>query len=155
MQQSQKLTPYIFVAILCTIFGMLWAYLVAPPIYTGGNPNRLNEASQQQWILNVAVAANVNDGISYRDDAVSELVSRVPHPRETIQAMLNNPNTTASDVIALENLLATLPPDIVGTPAPAVPNIFTQVMQMLIPIVIVVAAGLLIGKARNVLSGQS
>lgn len=146
---------YIMVAIICTAFGMAWAYLVAPPIYANGNPNRLNEASQQQWILNVAVAAWVNQSIAYPDSAVIDLLNRVPHPRETIQAMLNNPNTTPSDVEALQNLWSILPPDLVGTPAPAMPGIFTQLMQLLIPIVIVVAVGLVIGKAQRFITGRN
>ena len=155
MQRQEKLMPYIFVAILGTIFGMAWAYLIAPPIYAGGNPNRLNEASQQQWILNVAVAASINENISYNDTAVIDLVSRVPHPRETIQSMLNNPNTAIPDVDALEHLLFILPPELKGTPAPAIPNTFAQAMQLLIPIVIVVALGLVLGKVLSLFNRQN
>jgi hypothetical protein len=141
MSRQIQLLPLIIVAMLGTAFGLVWAYVIAPPVFTGGNPHRLNQASQEQWILMVAVASSPS--IQYNAQAAADLISRVPHPLETIYEMQQSPTMSSSDQIALQNLLSILPLELSQTSAPTTPGLFTQVMMLLIPMVIVAVIGLI------------
>lgn len=127
------------IGIIAVLFGIFWAYVVAPVDWTGGNPNRLNEASQRQWLLMTAVGTSANN--IYAPEQTIQLAQVIPNPRAQIEAMLADPNTSQNDRIALETLLLNLPEDIDASSAPAITSgnaIVNFLMAFIVPIIVMV-----------------
>ncbi|MGJ3240796.1 MAG: hypothetical protein ACFE0Q_18965 [Anaerolineae bacterium] len=104
--------------ILGVLLGITWAYVVAPAVWTGGDPNRLNESSQRQWLLMTAVGTSAQN--LYAPEQTAQLARAIPNPRAQIEAMLADPEVSENDKNALRSLLNQLPPDIDSTSAPEI-----------------------------------
>ena len=127
------------IGILGVLFGIFWAYVLAPVDWTGGNPNRLNEASQRQWLLMTAVGTSAQN--LYAPEQTVQLVQVIPNPRAQIEAMLSDPNTSQNDRIALQTLLSQLPQDIDANSAQAITggNAVTNfLMAFIVPIIVMI-----------------
>src|SRR5690606_16862243 len=107
--------------------------------WTGGNPNRLNEASQRQWLLMTAVGTSAQN--LYAPEQTVQLVQVIPNPRAQIEEMLNDPSTSQNDIIALQTLLAQLPQDIDANSATAITsgNALTNfLMAFVVPVIVMI-----------------
>ena len=117
------------------IIGLLWAYAVSPVVFTGANPNRLNQAAQDQWIK--MVAGNYARGF-YAQEQALDLLSRVDAPAVAIERMLGDDSLGFSDLEALQRLLG-VARSTEGTPTPQSPGLVGELLSgWLVPLVLVV-----------------
>ncbi|MGB7341523.1 MAG: hypothetical protein WBC91_21680 [Phototrophicaceae bacterium] len=126
-------------AIIGVLLGIIWAYVVAPADWTGGNPNRMNESSQRQWLLMTAVGTSADN--LYAPEQTVQLAQAIPNPRAQIEAMLADPNTSPNDRVALQTLLQQLPADIDATSAPQITSgnlIVNILMAWILPIIVII-----------------
>jgi hypothetical protein len=127
----------ILLLLLGLLIGLVWAYRIQPPIFAGGNPNRLNQAAQDQWILMtggnyVRRFYDVNETVA--------LLDQVDNPAAAIDRLLQSPTLSESD---REALLAIQPlaQQIGGTPTPQDPGLLNNLLTgFLVPILIIVIA---------------
>lgn len=127
------------IGLLGLFLGILWAYVVAPVDWSGGNPNRLNTESQQQWLLMTAVGTSADN--LYAPERVIELAQAVPNPRALVNSMLADPNLSAPDRQALQSLLNILPDDIDANSAQAITanSILTDILWVfVIPLIVMI-----------------
>lgn len=136
------------IGIIGVLFGLLWAYAIQPVEFAGANPNRLNAASQEQWLRLVAVS--VSDQHLYGPEQAAELVRFIPNPRATINALLTSGTLSDDDAGALQALYDMLPDDIDATSAAVVSDsgpiwgFITGFLLPLIIMVIIIIAGVLL-----------
>lgn len=104
----------IFILIVGVLIGLSWGYLTVE--FTGANPDRLNQAAQDQWIL--MVAGNYERGF-YGEEAAAELLRRVNNPAETVSRLISNAQSQ-SDAVALQSLQP-IAQTVSGTPPPEAP----------------------------------
>jgi hypothetical protein len=135
LEPSMPRRYQVYLIILGAILGLIWAWVVYPAQFTGANPNRLNQAAQEQWIKMVAVS--VSPGINYNQQAAADLLSRIPDPMGTINRMLADPNINTSDATALQNLQTIIPPDLAGTSAPGQNALLWSIVQIVLLIVLI------------------
>jgi type II secretory pathway component PulM len=136
--------------ILGLLFGLFWAYMVQPAQFAGGNPNRLNAESQQQWLQLVAVSASLRN--YYAPEDVIDLVKTIPNPRATIDGLLASGTLSQSDQQAMLELYNMLPADIDSHPDTAraisganfVWDLITGFLIPLIVMLIIIVAGVLL-----------
>lgn len=118
------------------LLGMFWAYSISPTEYFGGNPTRMNQAAQDQWVKMAAVGFDT--GTRYDVAAAVELLNRVNDPLATIDRLLADPNTAASDRNALEQLRqAVAGVGLTGDPSPIRPSLFSQLLSWIVPILLI------------------
>src|SRR5262245_33447491 len=67
LEPSMPTKQTVAVIALGLIIGLFWGYQLKPVEFYGGNPNRLNQGSQNQWILSAAVAYT-NSPTTYSDE---------------------------------------------------------------------------------------
>jgi hypothetical protein len=117
------------------IIGLVWAYAVSPVVFTGANPNRLNQAAQDQWIK--MVAGNYARGF-YGQEQALDLLSRVDAPVTSIERMLGDDSLGFSDLEALQRLLG-VARGTEGTPTPKSPGLIGELLSgWLVPLLLVV-----------------
>ncbi|MCA9895831.1 MAG: hypothetical protein KC615_22760 [Anaerolineae bacterium] len=125
-----------FVLIIGIIIGMFWAYLVVPIQWAGGNPNRLNQSAQDQWIKMAAVGYDQQS--FYDADQVRILLNQVSDPIASIQRLLSTEQPGTADynaLVALQNAVAGA--QVAGTPAPVAPGLGEQAVQLVVPIIVI------------------
>lgn len=105
--------------------GLFWGYSVTPTVFTGANPNRMNQPAQDQWVK--MVAGSYTRGF-YPADQAQELLTRIDSPEAVITRLLNDPNTTPSDREALSNALP-LSQGVAGTPTPQSPGFLNELIS--------------------------
>ena len=131
---------YALLLFLGTGFGLLWAYVISPPVFVGANANRLNETSQDQWVQMVAVAY-VRNG--YDDVNASILLSQVDNPGAIVDRLLSNPSLQQPDRVALETIRP-LAMQIQGTASPQPVGMPVEAVEVVIPLVVAAVVGLLL-----------
>lgn len=136
LEPSMPKIYQVLLIIFGAFLGLIWAWGLFPTQFTGANPNRLNEAAQDQWVRMVAVGTTEN--IRYPQEAVIELLSRIPSPEENIQRLINDPNTAPGDVSALQSLQALLPTEgISAAEAPSEGSFVAGLIQIIILILLI------------------
>ncbi|QPC80849.1 hypothetical protein G4Y79_14150 [Phototrophicus methaneseepsis] len=126
----------VFVLIVGLIIGMFWAYIVAPVQWAGGNPNRLNQGAQDQWIKMAAVGYDQQS--FYDADQVGILLSQVDQPMQRIQQLIETTQPGTADynaLVALQEAVAGA--GIAGTAAPEAPSALEQFLQLAVPILLI------------------
>ncbi|MGB1288814.1 MAG: hypothetical protein ACPG7F_19940, partial [Aggregatilineales bacterium] len=108
------------------IIGLILGYLVNPTEFTGANPERLNQAAQDQWIKSVAVA--FNEGSQYPAETAADLLSRVDTPAASISRMLGDANLAVADRAALEAIQPVVA-NVAGTPTPQPPILPLEILE--------------------------
>ncbi|MCU0510988.1 MAG: hypothetical protein MUE40_00285 [Anaerolineae bacterium] len=103
LEPSMPSRHTIWMLVLGLIIGLAWGYVLFPTIFYGGNPNRLNQAAQNQWILSAANAYDLG-GSRYNQDSVFQLLSQVPDPAGAIATMLADPALSDADRAALQSI---------------------------------------------------
>jgi len=126
----------IVVLIIGIIIGMVWAYLISPVVFVGANPNRLNDAAQDQWVRMVAVGFDPNS--RYSVETAQELLSRIDNPSSRVQRLLTETDAGTTDNNALQQLSTEISTNITGTPAPQQPGAVQQLINILVPYIIVI-----------------
>jgi hypothetical protein len=132
LEPSMPSRGQVSLVILGAIIGLIWAWGLFPAVFTGGNPDRLNQAAQDQWIRMVAIAASVG---KYSPENATDLASRVTDPIGTIDRLAAEPG---EDTTALQSLRGMLPGDMTGTPRPDAGGLFASIWQILLLIVLIV-----------------
>lgn len=128
-----------WMAIIGVLLGIIWTFFFPPVVWTGGNPNRLNEDSQRQWLLMTAVGTSAQN--LYGPEQLVALAQAVPNPSQQIQAMLDDPNTSQNDRIALQALQTQLPADVDAGSAPDVTsgNLLGYILTVwILPIIVMI-----------------
>lgn len=128
-------------SIVGLILGIIWAYTVAGTAWTGANPNRLNEGSQEQWLRMVAISSHPT--VRYDFSEILPLVQSVPNPVAQIESILARPDLPANDRNALTLLLNRLGEvqdvDVNSAEAITAGNPITNfLMAWIVPIIVVV-----------------
>lgn len=135
LEPSMPTKATVMLVVAGVVIGLLWAYAISPTVFTGANPNRLNQAAQDQWIL--MVAGNYDRRFYDVNQAVS-LLSRVDNPVEAIDRMLNSPNIGDADRSAL-NGARQLVVGVRGEPTPQDPGFIGSLLGgFLIPLILVI-----------------
>lgn len=121
--------------------GLVWGYLLSPPIFAGANPYRLNDAAQEQWVRMVAVGYAADQRYEL-DDAI-ELLDRVDNPQARINNLIGtlDPNQASADIAALQTLnqaLQTQNATVTGEAAPQPPSLVDEVLNVLLPVILII-----------------
>jgi hypothetical protein len=135
LEPSMPTRATVLLVIVGLVIGLLWAYAIQPTVFTGANPNRLNQAAQDQWIK--MVAANYDRGF-YADEQATNLLSRVDSPGVAIERMLSDSSLSAPDREALQSI-STIAESIGGTATPQSGGFISELLGgWLVPIVLLV-----------------
>jgi len=125
----------IFALILGMIIGMFWAYLVRPVQWAGGNPNRLNQAAQDQWLKMAAVG--FDQDTFYDADQTAILLNQVEDPIANLQRLVEAATPGTADYNALVTLLEGISGfELPGTPSPQPPSVLEQAIDILLPLIL-------------------
>ena len=136
LQPNMPSWSTVFVLIIGMIIGMFWAYLVVPIQWAGGNPNRLNQSAQDQWIKMAAVGYDQQS--FYDADQVRILLNQVSEPMASIERLLSTEQPGTADynaLVALRNSVAGA--QVAGTPSPVAPTLGEQAFQIVVPIIVI------------------
>jgi len=126
----------VFVLIIGMIIGMFWAYVIVPIQWAGGNPNRLNQSAQDQWLKMAAVGYDQQS--FYDADQVRILLNQVSEPMASIERLLSTEQPGTADYNALVALRdAVAGAQVAGTPSPVAPSLLDQAIQLVVPIIVI------------------
>ncbi len=134
LEPSMPTKGSVFKILFGIIIGMIWAYGIAQVEYTGANPHRLNQDSQDQWVKMAAVGFTAES--AYGQQEVIELLQEVNNPGAVVERLLSG-QLTDGDRLALENVQP-VAQEIVGTPAPENPGLGNEIISALIPFIVVI-----------------
>ncbi len=135
LEPSMPSKGSVILLVVGLLIGLLWAYSVSPVVFTGANPNRLNQSAQDQWIK--LVAGNYARGF-YATDQAQDLIGRIDDPANAITRLLSDPNTTPSDSTALQQLQS-VAQGVTGTPTPESPGFVSDLLSgWLVPALILI-----------------
>ncbi|MDQ7036544.1 MAG: hypothetical protein Q9P01_17445 [Anaerolineae bacterium] len=134
LEPSMPTRGQVYLVILGAIIGLIWAWALFPAVFTGANPERLNQNAQDQWVKMVAIAASVGN---YNDTEAIDLVSRVSDPLATVNRLLSEATPDSDDVVALQHLQRILPAELTGAPQPDAGGLLTSIWQILLLIVLI------------------
>ncbi len=134
LEPSMPTKQTIALLIVGVIIGMVWGYVLAPVVFYSANPNRLNQAAQNQWIKMAAVGYE-SSGVQYNMETVQGLLAQVPNPAGAIATMLADPNISAPDSQAL-NSIVSIAQSVAGA-APIEPDLVTSIRDLIVPILLV------------------
>ncbi|MFQ3646944.1 MAG: hypothetical protein SNJ83_02605 [Aggregatilineales bacterium] len=116
------------------LLGLLWGYGLAPIEFAGANPHRLNQSARDQWVL---MAAGNFDRLFYDEAETARLLAQIEDPAGTVARLLQSESLTPSDREALLRIQP-IAQNVVGTPAPADPGFFGNLLSgLIIPLLIV------------------
>ena len=132
LEPSMPTRGQVYLVILGAIIGLIWAWGIFPVVFTGGNPDRLNQAAQDQWVRMVAIAASIG---KYSPENAADLAGRVTDPIGTIDRLLADPS---EDAQALQSLRSMLPADMTGATRPDAGGLLRSIWQTLLLIVLIV-----------------
>lgn len=134
LEPSMPTRATVMLVLAGVVIGLLWAYAISPTVFTGANPNRLNQPAQDQWIL--MVAGNYERRFYDVNQAVS-LLSRVDNPVAAIDRMLSSPTIGDADRNALE-AVRPLVVGVRGEPTPQDPGFIGNLLSgFLVPLILV------------------
>jgi len=137
IEPSMPTKQTVILLVVGLIIGLIWGYLISPAEFAGGNPNRLNQDAQDQWIKSVAVAYDTQT--FYPEERARQLVRTVPDPASAVNRMLADPATDPADQAALQSLKAitdTILPE-QAEPAVTEPGPLAQLGGLLVPIILI------------------
>ncbi len=81
------------------LFGLIWAYMLAPVVFYNGSPSQLSPGQRDQYVK--LVAGSYQAGL-YDDSQTIQLLSRVEEPTAAIDRML--PNESGSVAASLQSV---------------------------------------------------
>ncbi len=133
------------------LFGLMWAYAVAPTQFYNGSPHQLNSSDRDNWIR--FVAGSYDAGL-YDAQTTLNLLNRVENPIGRVNALAQS--ETGQVQVALQEVQQILPqnPDeLPGRDAPSSGNIVASILTFVIAAIVfivlinifAIAWGLLIG----------
>lgn len=134
LEPSMPTRNTIYLLLLGLIIGLIWAYVIAPVQFAGANPHRLNQAAQDQWILMVGGSYSRQ---FYNEDETRALLNQVENPASAVERMLQDPARNDFDRAALRDVQP-IASTVVGTPAPVYPGIINEIINILIPMLLIV-----------------
>lgn len=113
------------------LFGMMWAYVLAPIVFFNGAPHQMSQAQRDQYIK--LVAGSYVSGV-YDESQTTQLLSRVEDPASAINRMLQSGSVTSTEAEALQ-IMQPLVANIGGTPAPQDGGILASVLTFVIAVI--------------------
>lgn len=133
LEPSMPTRGQVYLVILGAVIGLIWAWALFPAVFTGANPERLNQNAQDQWVKMVAIAASTGN---YSTENAANLAGQVSDPLATIDRLLAE-STNQQDIQSLQNLQRILPADLAGAPQPDAGGLFDSILQIVGLIVLI------------------
>jgi hypothetical protein len=133
----------VLAVVLAFVFGLIWAYGIAPTIYYDGAPYQLNQSARDQWLRMVAVSYSAG---AYDEETTRSLLSQVEDPAENIQRLIQTETGVVQAALQDVQRLAFNPDGTVlqGRPAPEPEGILSQIAPAIIGVIVVIIAALIL-----------
>lgn len=133
------------------LFGLIWAYAVAPTQFYNGAPYQLNAVDRDNWIK--FVAGSYAAGL-YDDQTTLNLLNRVENPVARVNALAETETGQVQSALQqMQSILPADPGELPGRDAPGSGNLFSSILTFIIAAIafiilinlFAIAWGLLIG----------
>lgn len=143
---SYRVLGYMIMAFL---FGMFWAYSIAPTVYYNGAPHQMRSEHQDQHVVSVAGAALAQ---MYSQADVQELLSRVDDPERRIARLLEATPDDRQTEVALQ-LIQPWAQGIDGRNAPSPGSFFSSLIGVIVAVILFIAISWVVALAWGLLIG--
>jgi len=150
------------ILLLAFLFGMVWAYSIAPTTFYDASFHQLSQSQREQYVRLVAASYEAN---FYSDEQIISLLARVENPGATVNSLIER--ETGQVQAALTSIQELAQAAGSGTAAPSGGGILSSVLTFVVAAVVFLVAvniisllwGLLIGgyveRLRNRLKPKS
>ncbi|GAB1422114.1 hypothetical protein MASR2M15_23270 [Anaerolineales bacterium] len=132
LEPSMPTKATIILLVVGVIIGLLWAWLLNPPIFYNADISQLDSASRDDWVKTVASSY----ALGLYDEEVTQLrLDRIEDPQGTVERLIattqGDEREVLEDVLPLTNGLE-------GTAAPHPSGFLGELFAFLLPIILVV-----------------
>ncbi|MBC8170268.1 MAG: hypothetical protein H7X77_01290 [Anaerolineae bacterium] len=131
--------------VLAFLFGILWAYGLKPVQYYDGAPNQMSTLARDEWVKLVAGSFY---GQIYGEEEVKQLLGMVENPAEVVNRLLPDAKGT---IQASLQAIQPLAQQINGTPAPRPGRFLDDLINILLPLILVIIGALIISPVWQLL----
>lgn len=131
--------------------GLIWAYVIAPPVFYNAAPAQMSPGAQEQWIKLVAGSYEAK---LYDADGIVTLLQQVDNPEASAVNLANSaaPNTTEQR--ALQNIVGLASTANPGSESPTPPSLISEIVTIVLPFIIILIALPILNLAWKVLLYQ-
>ena len=135
----------VLILVLAFIFGLIWAYALAPTIYYNGDPSQLEQGWQNEWVANLAARYERAQASGVPSDELRQQIVRLLAAVDNPFGIANSLGITDQDFLTLAQEAEP------GRAAPAQPNIISSLMPFIIGSIFVIVMSVIISLLGRIL----
>lgn len=141
----------LLVMVLAFLFGMIWAYSIAPTQFYDGAPSQMNPVDRDNWIR--LVAGSYSAGL-YDEQTTLNLLSRVENPVQRVNSLVEEEQGQVQAALRqVQAILPANPNELPGTPAPSRGNFIGSILTFVIAVIVFVIVANAIAAVWGLLIG--